>query len=57
LTEEKINCCGTVKPNHKGMLENFRNKTLKLKWGNIRVRTSGDKTAVVWNDERDMPTC
>ena len=47
LTEQKINCCSTVRPNCKGMPVDCRSKTLKLKWGNIRVRTSGDMKAVV----------
>jgi len=54
LTGQKLNCCSTVRPNCKGMPDDFRSKTLKLKRGDIRVRTSGDMTAVVWKDKRDM---
>jgi hypothetical protein len=54
LTKQKINCCGTVRPNRKGMPDDFRSKTLKLKRGDVRVRTSGDMTALVWKDKRDV---
>jgi hypothetical protein len=36
------------------MPDNFRSKELKLKRGNVRARTSGDMTAVVWKDKRNM---
>jgi hypothetical protein len=54
LTKQKINCCGTVRPNHKRMPDDFRSKILKLKRGEVRVRTSGDMTALVWKDKRDV---
>jgi hypothetical protein len=54
LTKQKINCCGTVRPNCKGMPDDFRSKTLKLKRGDFRVRTSGDMTALVWKDKLDV---
>jgi hypothetical protein len=54
LTEQKLNCCSTVRPNCKGMPDDFRSKTLKLKQGNVRVRKSGDMRAVVWKDKRDV---
>jgi hypothetical protein len=47
LTKQKINCCGTVRPNHKGMPDDFRSKTLQLKEVDIRVRASGDITVGV----------
>jgi len=31
LTEQKINCCSTVKPHCKGMPDNFRRKKMKMK--------------------------
>jgi hypothetical protein len=34
------------------MPDNFRSKTMKFKWGDMRVRASGDKTAAVWKDKR-----
>jgi hypothetical protein len=54
LTKHKINCCGTVRPNHKGMPDDFRSKILRLKWGDVRARTNGDLTAVVWKDKCDI---
>jgi hypothetical protein len=54
LTKQKINCCGTVRPNRTGMTEYFKSKTLKMKRGDVRVRTSGDMTALVWKDKRDV---
>jgi hypothetical protein len=56
LMEEKINCCGTVRPNRKEMPGDFRSKTLKQKWSDIGFRVSGDMTAVVWKEKRDVHT-
>jgi hypothetical protein len=36
------------------MPDDFRSRILKMKWGNIRIRASGDMTAVVWKDKCDM---
>jgi hypothetical protein len=36
LHRKKINFCGIVRLNQKGMPQEFR-KTLKLKWGDIRI--------------------
>jgi len=36
------------------MPKDLRTKTLRLKCGDIRVRTRGDLTAVVWNDKRGV---
>ena len=38
----------------KGMPKDLKLKTLRLKHGDIRVRTSSDLTAVVWKDKGDM---
>ena len=51
---KKIFCCGTVRLHRKGMPKDLKPKTLRLKHGDIRVRTRGDLTAVVWKDKRDM---
>jgi hypothetical protein len=32
----------------------LRHKKIKLKWGDMRVQTRGDLTAVVWRDKRDI---
>jgi len=53
LTKQKINCCSAVRRNCKGMSD-FKSKTLKLKWGDSRVRTSGDMTAVIWKDKHNV---
>jgi len=36
------------------MPKDIKPKTLRLKCGDIRVRTRGDLTAVVWKDKRDV---
>jgi hypothetical protein len=41
LTEQKINCCSTVRPNRKGRPDDFRSKTVILKRGDVRARTNG----------------
>jgi hypothetical protein len=47
LTKQNINCCGSVRPNRKGMPDDFRSKTLELKQRDARGRTNGHMTAVV----------
>ena len=54
LAKKKISCCGTVRLHRKGMPKDLVPKTLKLKHGDLRVRTRGDLTAVVWRDKRDV---
>ena len=39
LDRHKINSCGTVQPNRKDMPRDFGPKKLKLKRGDIRVKT------------------
>jgi len=46
----QINSCGTVQPNRKDMPRDFGPKQLKLKRGDVRVRTRGGLTAIVWKD-------
>ena len=48
LDKRKINSCGTVWPNRKHMPCDFGPKQLKLKRSDVRVRTRGDLTALVW---------
>jgi len=50
----KINSCGTVLPNRKDMPSDVAPKQLKLKRGDIRVRTRGGLTALVWRDRRQV---
>jgi hypothetical protein len=54
LSTRKINCCGTVRPNRKDMPPDFGRKTLRLKKGDIRVRSRADLTALVWKDKREV---
>jgi len=43
-----------VRLNRWGMPKDLKHKTLRLKWGDIQVRTRGELTAVVWRDKRDV---
>jgi hypothetical protein len=54
LAQKKIYCWGTVRLHRKGMPKDLKPKTLRLKRGDIRVRTRGDLTGVVWRDKRDV---
>ena len=54
LDGHKINSCRTVRPNRKDMPRDFGPKKLKLKRGDIRVKTRGDLTALVWKDRREV---
>ena len=54
LDRYKINSCRTVWPNRKDMPHDFRPKRLKLKRGDIRVRTWGGLTLLVWKDRQEV---
>ena len=54
LAQKKISCCGTVRLHRKGMPKDPKPKTLRLKHGDIQVRTRGERKAVVWKDKRDV---
>jgi len=54
LNRHKINSCGTVRPNRRDMLHDFGPKQLKLKRDDVRVRTRGGLTALVWKDRREV---
>jgi len=45
-----INSCGTVQPHRKDMPCDFGPKQMKLKRGDLRVRSSEGLTALVWKD-------
>jgi len=49
LAQKKISC-ETVRLHRKGMPKDLRPKTLRLKRGDIRVRTRGDLIAMVKRD-------
>ena len=51
LDRHRINSCRTVQPNRKGMPRDFGPKQLKLKRGNVRVRTEGGLTTLVLRDK------
>jgi hypothetical protein len=52
LPQKKNSCCGTVRLHRKGMSKDLKPKTLILKRGDIRVKTRGDLTAMVWKEKR-----
>ena len=54
LARKKIFCCGMVRLHRKGMPKDLKTKTLRMKRGDIRVRTRGDLMAVVWKDKKDV---
>jgi len=49
-----INSCGRVRPNRRDMPYDFGPKQLKLKRGDVRVRTRGGLTTLVWKDRREV---
>ena len=49
-----INSCGTVRANRKDMPHDFGPKQLKLKRGDIMIRTRGGLNALVWKDRREV---
>jgi len=54
LETHKINSCGTVWANRKDLPPDFGLKNLKLKRGDVRVRTRGGLTALVWKDRQEV---
>ena len=54
LDGHKINSCRTVRPNRKDMPCDFGPKQLKLKRGDVRVKTRGGVTALVWKDRQEV---
>jgi hypothetical protein len=54
VVKTQIYCCGTVKPNRKGMPQDLKPKMTKLKRGDIRVRTRADLTAILRRYKRDI---
>ena len=54
LDRHKINSCGAVRPNRRDVSHDFGPKQLKLKRGDIRVRTRGGLTTLVWKDRREV---
>jgi hypothetical protein len=54
LAQKRNLFCGTVRAHRKNIPKDLRPKTMRVKRGDIRVRTRGDLTAVVWKDKRDV---
>jgi len=54
LDRHKINSCGTVQPNRRDMPRVFGPKQLNLKRGDVRMRTRGSLTTLVWKDRREV---
>ena len=54
LETRKINSCGTVGANTKDLPPEFRPKNLILKRGDVRVRTRGGLTALVWKGRQEV---
>jgi len=50
----KTNSCRTVWPNRKNIPHDLGPKQLKLKRGDVRVRTRGGLTTLVWKDRREV---
>ena len=48
-----MNCCGTGRPNRKGMLKNFGH-TMKLKSGDLKTKLKGNLRAIVWKDKQNV---
>jgi len=54
LTKKLIYCCGTVRPNRRGISHNLAHKTIKLKWTDICIRTRANVMVLLWWDKRDI---
>lgn len=53
VTKKKIKCCGTIRPNTKGVPQTLGTKKIKLKWHAIQI-TRGDLMVILWTDKRDI---
>src|SRR5215469_12888690 len=54
LFQRKINACGTVRHDRRGMPRDIGPKLLKMKRGDIVTRVRGKLRAVRWKDRRDV---
>jgi hypothetical protein len=54
LFQRKINACGTVRHDRRGMPKDIGPKSLKMKKGDIVTRVRGNLRAVRWKDKRDV---
>ena len=44
-------CCGTLRPNRKGVPKNFGHK---MKMGYLKTKVKGNLTAIVWKDKQNV---
>ena len=54
LFQRKINVCGTVRHDRRGMPRDIGPKSLKMKRGDIATQVRGTLRAVRWKDKRDV---
>jgi hypothetical protein len=54
LAKKQVYCCGTVRPNGRGMPQDLAPKASRLKRGDIRIRTRADLMTIPWWDKRDI---
>ena len=54
LDRRKMHSCGTIQPNRKDISHDFVPKQLKLKRGDVRVKTREGLTTLVWKDRREV---
>ncbi|PNF29671.1 PiggyBac transposable element-derived protein 4 [Cryptotermes secundus] len=54
LLDRKINSCGTVRNDRRGMPQDIRPKSMKLKKGDVVTRVKGHLSVVRWKDKRDV---
>jgi len=51
VAKKQIYCCGTVRPNRRGISHDLAHKTIKLKWRDICIRTRADVMVLLWWDK------
>lgn len=54
LVTKDIYCCGTIRPNREGIPQDSGPKRTTFQRGDLKVRTRGDLTAILWRDKRDV---
>ena len=54
LFGKKINCCGTVRNDMRGMPKDISSWAMKSKKGDIITRVRGNQSIVRWKDKRDV---
>jgi hypothetical protein len=54
LAKKQSYYCNIVRPNRRGMPQDLAPKTIKLKRGDIHIRTRADLMAILWRDEREI---